>query len=206
VAAHHFGNVCIRTGVHRRSAPQIATLSEVFACIAIAVETSVTTQTNLRPARTSDAQRLATLRFGLRSRPTNIESEQEFLERCTRWMTKVLAQDNWRCWVAERDDEIVGALWLQLVEKVPNPTAEPERLGYITNFYVAESQRGKGLGSQMLEEVLTWCREQRSGKGSLINDVVLWPSDRSRSLYLRNGFKVPENLLELELGELRAKS
>ena len=156
----------------------------------------------IRPALASEAATLARLRFGLRSRPTNIETEQEFLERCEAWMTRALKQGNWRCWVAERDDELVGALWLQLVEKIPNPTAEPERLGYITNFFVAESERGKGLGSRMLEEVLRWCREQRSTKGCLVSDVILWPSDRSRTLYLRNGFIVPKNLLELELGEL----
>ena len=159
----------------------------------------MTAEIEIRTARASDVTQLARLRFGLRSRPTNIESEQEFFERCTSWMTTSLAQDNWRCWVAERDDALVGALWLQLVEKVPNPAAEPERLGYITNFFVAESQRGKGLGSQMLDEVLTWCRAQRTTKGWLISDVILWPSDLSRSLYLRNGFEVPKNLLELEL-------
>ena len=121
-------------------------------------------------------------------------------------MKRALEQGNWHCWVAERDDELVGALWLQLVEKIPNPTAEPERLGYITNFFVAESERGKGLGSRMLEEVLTWCREQRSTKGDLINDVILWPSERSRTLYLRNGFIVPKNLLELELAGAESDS
>jgi GNAT superfamily N-acetyltransferase len=114
-------------------------------------------------------------------------------------MANALQQNNWRCWVAQRDEILVAALWLQLVEKIPNPTAEPEALGYITNFFVGESERGKGLGSRMLSDVLTWCREQHSAKGRLLNSIVLWPTERSRHLYLRNGFDVPEDLFELNL-------
>ena len=153
----------------------------------------------LRPATPSDASQLANLRFGLRSRSTNIESEENFLERCARWMSTALQQDNWRCWVAERDKTLVGALWLQIIEKIPNPTAEPERIAYITNFFIDESQRGQGLGTCMLNEVLAWCREQQSHKGKLIAGIILWPTDRSRPLYLRHGFEVPTNLLDLDL-------
>jgi GNAT superfamily N-acetyltransferase len=114
-------------------------------------------------------------------------------------MVAALQKNNWRCWVAERDETLLAALWLQVIEKIPNPTAEPEALGYITNFFVADSERGKGLGSRMLEDVLAWCREHQSAKGQLINSVVLWPTERSRTLYLRHGFEVPDDLLELRL-------
>ena len=94
---------------------------------------------------------------------------------------------------------LVGALWLQLIEKIPNPTAEPERIAYITNFFIDESQRGQGLGTCMLNEVLAWCKNEQSSKGRLIAGIILWPTDRSRPLYLRHGFEVPTNLLQLEL-------
>lgn len=159
----------------------------------------MTDATPIRLAVPSDAPQLARLRFGLRSRPSNIESEEAFLARCTTWMSDALEQTKWHCWVAERGETLVGALWLQLIEKIPNPTAEPESIGYITNFFIAESERGQGLGSRMLNEVLTWCREQQSAKGLLIAGIILWPTERSRTLYLRNGFEVPEDLLQLEL-------
>jgi GNAT superfamily N-acetyltransferase len=114
-------------------------------------------------------------------------------------MANALERTNWHCWVAEREEKLVGALWLHLIEKIPNPTAEPESIGYITNFFIAESERGQGLGSRMLNEVLTWCRKQQSAKGRQIAGIILWPTDRSRTLYLRNGFEVPEDLFELEL-------
>jgi GNAT superfamily N-acetyltransferase len=153
----------------------------------------------IRSARPSDASQLAKLRYGLRSRPTNIESQEAFLERCSEWMASALEQDNWRCWVAERETTLVGALWLQLIQKIPNPTAEPESIAYITNFFVDESQRGRGLGTSMLNEVLAWCGGEQSNKGKRIAGIILWPTDRSRPLYLRHGFAVPKNLFELEL-------
>jgi len=153
----------------------------------------------IRSARPSDAPQLAKLRYGLRSRPTNIESEEAFLERCSAWMSRALELDQWRCWVAERETTLDAALWLQLIEKIPNPTAEPESIAYITNFFVDESQRGRGLGTRMLNEVLAWCREEQSNKGQRIAGIILWPTDRSRPLYLRHGFEVPKNLFELEL-------
>jgi GNAT superfamily N-acetyltransferase len=121
-----------------------------------------------------------------------VENEAEFVERCATWMSDRLRNDSpWRCWVVEQDGEIIGNIWVQLIEKIPNPAGESETHAYITSFYVREKARARGVGSQLLSHVLSWCRERR------VNAVILWPSDRSRSLYLRHGFDVPEDLLEL---------
>jgi|ERR1700754_1063196 len=143
-----------------------------------------------------DVTKLAKLRFALRSRDSsNVETEAAFLKRCESWMAEVLNRTTWRCWVAEQEGDLLGALWLQLIEKIPNPTAESECFGYITNFFVAESARGKGLGSRILDEALAWCREQN------VHAVILWPTEKSRSLYQRHGFTLPDDLLELELSD-----
>jgi GNAT superfamily N-acetyltransferase len=174
------------------------------------------TNFNVRPGCPADASELAKLRYDLRSRSnlgrfhtpsqeevlnlasdfvlqsrSDAESETEFLDRCTTWMQKALQQSNWRCWVAERDRSLIGALWLQVIEKIPNPSAESESYAYITNFYVNESARGQGIGSAVLEEALRWCCLEK------VHGVILWPTERSRSLYQRHGFKVNPDLLEL---------
>ena len=152
---------------------------------------------NIRPATASDAHALARLRYEFRSGSRAAsEDESEFVERCRVWMEGRLGEGGaWRCWVAERGRELVGAIWTQLIEKIPNPSPEPERHAYITNFYVREGERGRGAGSTLLSAALEWCREADA------HAVILWPTERSRSLYLRHGFAVREDLLELIVAE-----
>jgi GNAT superfamily N-acetyltransferase len=147
----------------------------------------------IRLARFSDARELAQLRYDFRSRLGEVcEEEGEFVERCQLWMQQRLHEGSaWRCWVAEAEDRLTGNLWMQMIEKIPNPVIEPEAHAYITNFYILEEARGQGLGEKLLSTALNWAQAQH------VHAVILWPTARSRSLYLRHGFAVREDLLEL---------
>jgi GNAT superfamily N-acetyltransferase len=151
----------------------------------------------IRLAAVSDAHRLARLRYIFRSSFGLVrESEAEFVERCMLWMQERLRQaDFWRCWMAERDGALLGNVWIQMIEKVPNPTDESENHAYLTNFYVTEDARGKGTGSMLLSAALDWCRDCQ------VHSVILWPTEKSRPLYLRHGFSVRDGLLELPVAE-----
>ncbi|MGH7579428.1 MAG: GNAT family N-acetyltransferase, partial [Gemmatimonadales bacterium] len=81
-------------------------------------------------------------------------------------------------------------VWLQLLDKLPNPVDEPERHGYVSSLYVRPAFRGAGLGSALLSACLEAC------DGAGVDAVLLWPTPASRSLYLRHGFAVREDLLE----------
>lgn len=152
----------------------------------------------LRRAGRSDAPALARLRYSFRSlSDKDLETGDDFIERCSQWMADRIEEKLWRCWVVEKESAIVGALWLQLIEKIPNPTAEPEFHGYITNVFVDESLRGAGLGSQLVEQALTFCKEYP------VHSIVLWPSEKSRTLYERHGFSVTKNLLVSDLFGVR---
>ena len=144
----------------------------------------------IREATPADAARLAELRYEFRSalRPA-VEQREAFIGRCARWMRSRLAAD-WKCWVACCEEEIVGQIWLHLIEKLPNPGGESERHGYITNVYVKPEFRG-GVGGKLLAEAVEWANRQG------IDAIILWPTPRSRSLYLRHGFQLPADLLEL---------
>ena len=152
---------------------------------------SPTAELALRPAAPADAAALARLRFAFRADlEPPAETEAAFLARCTPWMERRLAPGTgWRCWIAG-GAEPVGTVWLQLLEKLPNPVAEPEWHGYISSLFVRPEARGAGLGSRLLAEALTEC--DRCG----CDAVVLWPTPRSRSLYHRHGFAVQDDLLE----------
>ncbi|HJQ70578.1 MAG TPA: GNAT family N-acetyltransferase [Blastocatellia bacterium] len=147
----------------------------------------------IRLATSSDASALARSRYSFRaSLGEPCEDEEGFVARCSLWMRERLDQQSrWLCWVAEQDRVIVGHLWMQIIEKIPNPIIEPEFHAYITNFYVREEQRGGGVGSKLLEAALGWAKAQE------VEAVILWPTERSRPLYERHGFAVREDLLEL---------
>jgi GNAT superfamily N-acetyltransferase len=145
----------------------------------------------IRRATALDAPALARLRFEFRAALGDVsEPERDFVSRCTTWMADHLTHGRaWRAWVADDAHGLVGTIWLQLIEKLPNPVSEPERHGYISSLYVRPEQRGGGLGSQLLATALDECR--RAG----VDAVILWPTPKSRSLYLRHGFAERGDLL-----------
>jgi GNAT superfamily N-acetyltransferase len=146
----------------------------------------------LRVATETDAPALARLRFELRSSAKRIESEAQFIERCSAWMRERLRDSrSWRCWIAEREQTPIGNVWAQLVEKIPNPASETECYVYLTNFYVREEYRGQGIGTQLLSEVLAW------SKASHAHTIILWPRERSKTLYARHGFTAADDLMQL---------
>jgi ribosomal protein S18 acetylase RimI-like enzyme len=63
---------------------------------------------------------------------------------------------------------LVGNLWLQLIEKIPNPTTEPEQHAYVTNFYVTEAARGQGIGTMLLSAALRRLRDARRTRGATV--------------------------------------
>jgi len=140
----------------------------------------------------ADAVALAKLRLEFRaSIGAPEEDDATFLTRCTAWMESRLHPDSrWHVWIAEADREILGTVWIGLIEKMPNPIAEPEENGYLTNFYVVPRAQGSGIGTALLDAALAWCRERE------VHAVILWPTARSRPLYQRHGFAPPTALME----------
>ena len=143
----------------------------------------------VRRAGPADAPALARLRYEFRAglKPA-AEDEAAFVARCEAWMAPRLATDSaWAAWVAERDGALVGTVWMEFFEKMPNPVAEAEAHGYLTNFYVRDGARGAGTGSRLIEAALAECERRR------VHQVLLWPTDRSRPLYERFGFAVRDD-------------
>jgi GNAT superfamily N-acetyltransferase len=145
----------------------------------------------VRPGERRDVPALSRLRYEFRAaHDAPVESEADFLARCAGWMTAHLVSGgSWRCWLAEDAGRAVGTVWLLRIEKLPNPMDEPESHGYVSSLYVVPSSRGAGLGSRLLGVCLEACQAEE------MDAVILWPTPRSRSLYLRHGFAVREDLL-----------
>jgi len=146
---------------------------------------------SVRPATPADAGPLARLRYSFRAgQATTTESELGFLQRCQPWMAERLVPGGaWLCWVAETGNHLVGTIWLQLLEKLPNPVEEAEWHGYITSFYVDPAWRNAGLGSALLGLALEECAARE------VDAVILWPTPKSRALYERHGFEVRDDIM-----------
>lgn len=155
----------------------------------------------IRLASASDGAALAALRWEF-SHGDGGEAEEnrsEFHDRWTRFW-EAAQERGWLVWVAERDGQLIGNMWLQLVEKVPRPGNQIRYLGYLTNVYVKPEARGQDVGSRILAEVIAWSKREN------LELLFVWPSSESVEFYRRAGFNASavaqgpgEQIMELHL-------
>ncbi len=158
----------------------------------------------VRPATQADAHRLAVSRFRFRSRTdatgplaagAPLEVEGHFVARATHVIDERLRSGRWFAWIAEQGDAVVGHLFLQLVEKLPNPSpSEPETLGYLTSFFVEPDSRGGGVGGRLLDAL-----ESFAARAGVEKIFMSGATPMSRPLYARRGYRSSDDLLEKRL-------
>jgi DNA-binding MarR family transcriptional regulator/N-acetylglutamate synthase-like GNAT family acetyltransferase len=85
-----------------------------------------------------------------------------------------------RCWIAEKDGDIVGSVFL---------TAKSKTISKLRLLYVEPSARGLGIGSRLVSECVRFARQVGYKK------MVLWTQselDAARHIYKKVGFRVVE--------------
>ncbi|MEV0373634.1 GNAT family N-acetyltransferase [Streptomyces sp. NPDC050636] len=152
----------------------------------------MTTDFHVRQARAADAPVLARLRweFKQEDHAGDPSAPVRSMKEAEQWIRERLDSRRWLAWVVESGGEICGHVFLHLIERVPEPYEDNTPVGYVTNFYVAPSQRNRGFGAALLDALRL--HAQHHGMDTLI----VWPSERSVPLYQRAGFQPPVELLE----------
>jgi GNAT superfamily N-acetyltransferase len=151
---------------------------------------------NYRMATEDDAVQLAEMRWDFRTegkQSVPAISKEEFIAACTEFLKQGLSAGEWVHWIAETDQEIVAHIFVRRVRKVPKPSRLRDEYGYLTNVYTRPAYRGRGIGSKLLERVVTWAREED------LDTLIVWPSEESVAFYERAGFTGKNELLEHEI-------
>jgi GNAT superfamily N-acetyltransferase len=97
-------------------------------------------------------------------------------------------------WLAFEDDEPVGVLNLLVFTRMPRPSGDAGRWGYLANCYVRPQHRNSGLGARLLATCTAYADERGFAR------VVLSPSPRSVPFYARGGFESATSLMVREPG------
>lgn len=92
-------------------------------------------------------------------------------------------------WLGYAGGEAVAMVNLLVFTRMPRPGTHDSRWGYLANFYVRPEHRNGGLGTRLLDALVSWCDEQGFVR------IVLSPSERSVPFYARGGFEPATSLM-----------
>ena len=142
----------------------------------------------IRFALEADASALAELRWASRSlREQASESKESFVKRFVHWFCHAMRTEEWHVAVAQPSvGQVIGCMYLRVVETVPVPGVSGRAWGYVTHAFVEEQARGDGVGTALLAELV------HRSQSLQLHELHVWPSTAAVSLYARAGFLPPE--------------
>jgi len=153
----------------------------------------------IRTAQRPDGLELARLRwdFTLEDHADEaIESRRAFTDRFAEHWTSFCESGRWFVAVAERvatDGRLLGCVWLETVHRVPRPIPHADKMGYVTNVYVEPAWRNHGIGTKLLQTVVSEARAEG------FDELFVWPSDASVEFYKRAGFSLSTEVHEMSV-------
>lgn len=118
--------------------------------------------------------------------------KDDFIERFMDFLT---AYSEYVIWVAEVDGEIVSAMFVYMIPKIPKPGGNSKYIAYLTNVFTAKEYRNQKIGTKLLEHIKKVLAEEKCEL------IFVFPSENSVSFYERNGFSPENEIFECDLNE-----
>ena len=142
----------------------------------------------IRFALEGDGSALAELRWASRNLQEQAsESKESFVQRFVHWFGSALRSEAWHVAVAQPiGGQLIGCMYLRVVETVPVPGVSGRAWGYVTHAFVDDQARGAGVGTALLAALINRAESLR------LHELHAWPSAAAVSLYARAGFRSPE--------------
>jgi GNAT superfamily N-acetyltransferase len=104
------------------------------------------------------------------------------------YLRSAIPEGRWHSWIADPG----GCGSVEIVQWVPSRQDPTPRRAWIHSVYVEPSFRRRGIGRQLTQTIIQWCREQG------FEWIYLHASDQGRPLYESLGFE-PSSEMRLKL-------
>src|SRR5436309_3493133 len=134
----------------------------------------------VRVTRAADIPALAALR-SIWSAPS---TEVDFDCRMDAWLSA--EGDRRTTFIARLTDRAVGMASLFEYRRMPRPGRADSRWGYVSNMFVLDEFRNRGIGSALLAAIIDAADARRYAR------LVLSPSREALAFYQHAGFVIPD--------------
>src|ERR1700729_4006235 len=138
------------------------------------------TEAVIRRAEDADLPAIARLRRESSAEQDGDGADPAFEERFAAWYARESSRRI--TWLAEVDGRLAGAMNLSVFERMPRPGRSASRWGYLGNAFVLAAYRDQGIGTMLMNEVLSHAHQNGFAR------VVLSPTERAIPFYQRAGF------------------
>ena len=148
-------------------------------------------RTTVQVAAEGDVAALAELRDGWTAETLDRVEDPSFAIRFDDWMAAQGASRTF--WIARDGGRPVGMVNMLVVERMPRPGRPESRWGYLGNLFVVADHRRAGVGSLLVEAVLT---DAASGG---LERILVHPNEPSQPFWQRSPFEEASDLLVYQL-------
>lgn len=144
---------------------------------------------SIRRATVDDVPVLLDLRLAFEQEADQIkhlDGLQSYRQAVQRYLTERLTSGELMFWLAEAEDEIVATGSLILVPKPPTIKNPSGLEAFVFNMYTIPAWRGQGLGTRILDEIISFVKATEARR------IWLYASEMGEPVYAKAGFTIKQ--------------